>query len=100
MATPSSWAERARLLCGLPVAVLVTIAALDSADKALLGASFPMLGEWVPSDGDIRMPCMRCMHHFHCYALTLIHFFFTSAAFGILEKTLGLHGELRRTMHQ
>ncbi|KAL7548796.1 hypothetical protein ACHAWF_012051 [Thalassiosira exigua] len=35
--------RRSTLLCSLPVAVLVTIAALDSADKALLGASFPML---------------------------------------------------------
>lgn len=39
---PPRW-ERIKLLCSLPVAVLVTIAALDSADKALLGASFPML---------------------------------------------------------
>eukprot|EP00581_Thalassiosira_minuscula_P004543 CAMPEP_0183740338 /NCGR_PEP_ID=MMETSP0737-20130205/59367_1 /TAXON_ID=385413 /ORGANISM="Thalassiosira miniscula, Strain CCMP1093" /LENGTH=409 /DNA_ID=CAMNT_0025975375 /DNA_START=39 /DNA_END=1265 /DNA_ORIENTATION=+ len=38
----SSW-ERSKILCSTPVAVLVTIAALDSADKALLGASFPML---------------------------------------------------------
>ena len=45
MATQSSWADRVRILCSLPVAVLATIAALDSADKALLGASFPMLGE-------------------------------------------------------
>ena len=29
--------------CSLPVFVLIIIAALDSADKALLGASFPML---------------------------------------------------------
>ena len=35
--------ERIKILCSLPVAVLVTIAALDAADKALLGASFPML---------------------------------------------------------
>ena len=35
--------EARQILCTVPVAVLVTIAALDSADKALLGASFPML---------------------------------------------------------
>ncbi|KAL7537021.1 hypothetical protein ACHAXR_008409 [Thalassiosira sp. AJA248-18] len=40
----SQWlCERSKILCSLPVAVLVVIAALDSADKALLGASFPML---------------------------------------------------------
>mmetsp|Transcript_15074 Transcript_15074/g.32707 ORF Transcript_15074/g.32707 Transcript_15074/m.32707 type:complete len:444 (-) Transcript_15074:358-1689(-) len=39
---PSPW-ERSKILCSIPVAVLVIIAALDSADKALLGASFPML---------------------------------------------------------
>ena len=37
------WEARQKNLCTVPVAVLVTIAALDSADKALLGASFPML---------------------------------------------------------
>ena len=31
------------MLCTLPITVLVVIAALDSGDKALLGASFPML---------------------------------------------------------
>ena len=30
-------------ILSLPVTVLVVIAALDAADKALLGASFPML---------------------------------------------------------
>jgi hypothetical protein len=35
--------ERAEVLRSVPVAVLVIIAALDSADKAMLGASFPML---------------------------------------------------------
>ena len=35
--------ESANVLRTVPVAVLVIIAALDSADKALLGASFPML---------------------------------------------------------
>jgi hypothetical protein len=35
--------ERAKVLRSVPVAVLVIIAALDSADKALLAASFPML---------------------------------------------------------
>jgi hypothetical protein len=35
--------ERSKVLRSLPVAVLVIIAALDRADMALLGASFPML---------------------------------------------------------
>jgi hypothetical protein len=35
--------ERTEVLRSVPVAVLVIIAALDSADKAMLGASFPML---------------------------------------------------------
>jgi hypothetical protein len=35
--------ERTKILRSVPVAALVVIAALDSADKALLGASFPML---------------------------------------------------------
>eukprot|EP00574_Skeletonema_japonicum_P001754 CAMPEP_0201738548 /NCGR_PEP_ID=MMETSP0593-20130828/45308_1 /ASSEMBLY_ACC=CAM_ASM_000672 /TAXON_ID=267983 /ORGANISM="Skeletonema japonicum, Strain CCMP2506" /LENGTH=456 /DNA_ID=CAMNT_0048232769 /DNA_START=8 /DNA_END=1378 /DNA_ORIENTATION=- len=39
MTTPSS----TTVLCKLPVLLLVIIAALDSADKALLAASFPML---------------------------------------------------------
>lgn len=40
MTTPMS---STTLLCKLPVLLLVIIAALDSADKALLAASFPML---------------------------------------------------------
>lgn len=40
--SPPWWGSR-KILCTAPVAVLVSIAALDSADKALLGASFPML---------------------------------------------------------
>ena len=35
--------DQSKVLCTLPVTVLVVIAALDSGDKALLGASFPML---------------------------------------------------------
>ena len=35
--------ERAKVLRSVPIAILVIIAALDSADKALLAASFPML---------------------------------------------------------
>jgi hypothetical protein len=35
--------EQHKILCSIPVAVLVVIAALDAADKALLAASFPML---------------------------------------------------------
>jgi hypothetical protein len=38
-----TWGERMFLLRNIPVAVLVIIAALDRADIALLGASFPML---------------------------------------------------------
>jgi len=40
MTTPSS---SSTILCKLPILLLVIIAALDSADKALLAASFPML---------------------------------------------------------
>ena len=43
MSTKLSWLDQSKVLCTLPVTVLVVIAALDSGDKALLGASFPML---------------------------------------------------------
>lgn len=43
MSTKLTWLDQSKVLCTLPITVLVVIAALDSGDKALLGASFPML---------------------------------------------------------
>jgi hypothetical protein len=48
-----SWGERLFLLRSLPVAILVVIAALDRADMALLGASFPMLEKTLGVHGKV-----------------------------------------------
>lgn len=65
----SRW-ERSKILCSLPVAVLVTIAALDSADKALLGASFPMLEKTLGLHGKVVICsisiAIHLMYHFEC----------------------------------
>ena len=53
MSTASSWGQQSKVLCSIPVAVLVIIAALDSGDKALLGASFPMLEKTLGLHGEI-----------------------------------------------
>ena len=53
-----TWGERMILLRSIPVAVLVVIAALDRADIALLGASFPMLEKTLGVHGKLltRLP--------------------------------------------
>ena len=74
MSTASSWRHQSKVLCSIPVAVLVIIAALDSGDKALLGASFPMLEKTLGLHGKIIVMFRFILYCYECCMLRHIAF--------------------------